>query len=747
MKVFLNIVITFCMLSSVKVILGQQYNTDSLRQVWENQQQSPKERLLAANYLVKQKSKPDYDSTDLHLINEALAFALENKEDSLLVHFTFRKTAYYLHKKLMDSATFFMWRSLELAEKLNRLEQLPWMVSLMRALAFNTDNSGFYNSFFQQLIGEIEQTNIEKILLGDCYMQVSYYHNNNSNYSESIKWVSKSLEIYESFNLRKQVASAHKRISILYSRDDKYAKAIEHCFEAIKIYEKVKDKQSLSRCYTDLMWLYGMIGDQDSEMKYIDKAIQLAREIPDSSNLAYNLNQLGDLKSNQNEIQEALENYLKALEIYIIIGERGPDFGVPWTYGNIGDIYQVEGHVALEKGNKAVALDLFNQALDYFEMRFEAEKKMKDPYAHGGGYTSFGRIYKSLSEAVPNNQKAEMLTKSKYNFELALNIREKEKDRSSIYYLHEQLSIVCQLYGNIEQAFYHLKVSEKYFDSLQFTEARKSATLLQQQFEFDKIEAIKAIEEETKRKRQQYIVGSLVTILFFVVVFLVVVFKQRNNIRKERNKSEELLLNVLPSEVAEELKEKGESEARLFEEVTVIFTDFIQFTETAEKLTAKELVDEIDACFKAFDMIIQKHNIEKIKTIGDAYLAAAGLQQPKVTKPKDAVLAAIEFQEFILNRKKQKEAKREHSFDMRVGAHTGRVVAGIVGVKKFQYDIWGDTVNTASRIESYSNAGKVNISQVTYNFIKDDPEFTFESRGKIEVKGKGEINMYFVSLA
>jgi class 3 adenylate cyclase len=207
-----------------------------------------------------------------------------------------------------------------------------------------------------------------------------------------------------------------------------------------------------------------------------------------------------------------------------------------------------------------------------------------------------------------------------------------------------------------------------------------------------------------------------------------------------------LLLNILPSEIAIELKEKGQAKARKFDRVSILFTDFKEFTQTSEKLTATELVSKINYCFKAFDEIIEKYKIEKIKTIGDAYMAAGGLPVLTEESVKNTVLAGLEMQSFIDKTKAELDIEKEISFEMRVGIHTGPVVAGIVGVKKFQYDIWGDTVNTASRMETNGEVGKVNISGDTYEIIKSDPSFSFESRGKIKVKGKGEINMYFVNL-
>lgn len=218
--------------------------------------------------------------------------------------------------------------------------------------------------------------------------------------------------------------------------------------------------------------------------------------------------------------------------------------------------------------------------------------------------------------------------------------------------------------------------------------------------------------------------------------------EQNEVIRIERDKSDKLLLNILPKEVADELKETGHSEAHQFENVSVLFTDFVNFTQVSEHLTPKELVAEIHTCFKAFDGIMEKYGLEKIKTIGDAYLAVSGLPTSDERHAHRVVGAALEIRNFVEKHKKENIIKQKEFLDIRMGIHSGPVVAGIVGVKKFAYDIWGDTVNTAARMEQSSEPGKITISETTHAFVADS--FEFEDRGKVKVKNKGELHMYFV---
>jgi class 3 adenylate cyclase len=201
-------------------------------------------------------------------------------------------------------------------------------------------------------------------------------------------------------------------------------------------------------------------------------------------------------------------------------------------------------------------------------------------------------------------------------------------------------------------------------------------------------------------------------------------------------------MNILPASTAEELKEHNSVRPVRYESATVLFTDFKGFTKIAELVTPEELVRELDDCFRMFDEIVQRHGLEKIKTIGDAYMCAGGLPQPNTTHALDAVKAGIEMVRGLHRMMEQKAAEGKPVFQMRVGIHTGPVVAGVVGSHKFAYDIWGDTVNTAARMEQGSEPGRVNISGATYELVKE--VFPCMYRGALEAKNKGAIEMYFV---
>lgn len=235
------------------------------------------------------------------------------------------------------------------------------------------------------------------------------------------------------------------------------------------------------------------------------------------------------------------------------------------------------------------------------------------------------------------------------------------------------------------------------------------------------------------------VAGQFIFVQMFCGVLVIVL---KNHFNEERQKSERLLINILPEAIAEELKLTNHVLPLQYLSASVLFTDFVAFSLIAREMQPKELVAELDRCFSFFDQVVDRHRMEKIKTIGDSYMCVGGLPIGNSTHAVDSVLAALEMCRFMELVKEAKSAAGERYWEVRFGINTGPLVAGVIGERKFTYDVWGDTVNTASRMESSGEPGRINISAATYEAVKD--YFECESRGPVMVKHVGMVEMYFV---
>ncbi|TNE66632.1 MAG: hypothetical protein EP344_02305 [Bacteroidetes bacterium] len=338
-----------------------------------------------------------------------------------------------------------------------------------------------------------------------------------------------------------------------------------------------------------------------------------------------------------------------------------------------------------------------------------------------------------ITRLIETQNKQESVSSQRLNYE-------KERQRLQAE-LEAQREEIDRMSMNQLKAAFLLNERAKKLDSLQFQNRIDSLNVV----------AAKLALQESESTRNFYLAGLIAVILLAGGVTFSFLRARQNArllseknkiIRKEKERSENLLLNILPSLVAEELKKQGSTSARYFEDVSVLFADFVGFSRIAEKLTPQELVNELDTCFKAFDEIVTKYNLEKIKTIGDAYMVAGGIPHGGGSQIRDMVRAALEMQNWLAKWNIERRKQKLPIFDARIGIHRGPVVAGVVGSRKFAFDIWGDTVNIASRIESAGEGGKINISGEVFKIIEND--FSCEYRGKIPAKNKGEIDMYFV---
>ncbi len=366
-------------------------------------------------------------------------------------------------------------------------------------------------------------------------------------------------------------------------------------------------------------------------------------------------------------------------------------------------------------------------------------------------------------EADKKAQELELLKKTTALQEAELANRELEKDRALQELLLAEERLAAE---RKDREIKDLKVQQQ----LQESELRRGE--LEQERQKQEIRVLTQEKEISElnlqkiRSRNLFLAGAtLLSLIILVIIIRSWRFARRTNrkladqrskiqqqkeaiesqydiIKTEREKSERLLLNILPEETAAELKEKGYASPKHYDRVTVLFTDFVGFTQVTEKMTPEAVIRELDYCFLEFDKIIDRHNLEKIKTIGDSYMCAGGIPVANNTNPFDVIRAALEIRDFMDSTRKAREARGEEYWQLRIGVNTGPVVAGVVGKNKFAYDIWGDAVNLASRMESSGEAGKVNISGETYEIVKG--QFRCTHRGKVKAKNKGEVDMYFV---
>ncbi len=553
------------------------------------------------------------------------------------------------------------------------------------------------------------------------------------NYPEALKKYGEGIQLAEKENDTNGAAMMLMRTGFIYHDNEDLVKAIEYYKKALKLFEKDENLDGIGNIYNEFGSIYFAKGDYKKSLEYYEKCLVINKTEGDVLGNAAIYGNIGRVYLELGDFEKALENTNKSM---VLDTDADNQLGIASGLSTLGNIYSEQG-----KNTEAVA---------YLEKSAAISEKIKDIQGLCGTLLSLSDIYLDLE----NYQKA--ITYCKRTLELSKTTGDLGSQEDACDCLYDAYKSI----GNQNQSMFYLEQMISISDSI-----KSEDTLLKmQQMEFAKqvladsllqiekeMKVTLAHEQEVREKDRNRNIAIAVGVMFLLLSIGLFsrwryIKKAKAVIEKEKDRSESLLLNILPSAIAEELKEKGEAEARDFDMVTILFSDFKGFTEKSEHLTAKELIEEINQCFKAFDGICETYGIEKIKTIGDAYMAAGGLPVPSDDAVTNAVLAAIEMQSFISKRIEAEKDHKDTAFEMRVGIHTGPVVAGIVGVKKFQYDIWGDTVNIASRMESNGEIGKVNISEYTHELIKNDSRFEFESRGMVEVKGKGELEMWFVNL-
>ena len=519
-------------------------------------------------------------------------------------------------------------------------------------------------------------------------LNIGFQELTNAQYDKAFTTFNQSLRLFREINDIVGIAQANYNLGLVYLRLGDYENAMEAQQECIRIRKEIKDEDGIASCKSQTAFINFQFGLNETALQEYDECINIWRKNGNKAGLASALMALGNIKMKLNDLENAKKYLTESLNIRKELNEINGWLG---SINYLSDVY-------LKEGNTGEALCLLSDAL-------ATALNQPQPFAPGVCRlrTNLAKVYGQLSDH----------TNAILQLEHALSLAIETKQQYQLYDIYYELAKLYKSAHSYERA---LNYYEKFHESKQDVISLNASAKLRNLEMLNKVE-LREKEIEIHRLKN-------------------IELKKKNTIIKdEKKKSEELLLNILPRQTAMELKKNGNTKTRQYKLCTVLFSDFVSFTNTAEKLSPGELVKRLDSYFRAFDEIITSHNIEKIKTIGDAYMAAGGVPDANTTNPIDVVAAALKIQLYVKD-------QDDPLFKIRIGIHSGSVIAGIVGNKKFAYDIWGDTVNIASRMESSGESGKINISGTTYELVKD--KFNCIYRGKIEAKKKGMIDMYFV---
>lgn len=607
---------------------------------------------------------------------------------------------------------------------------------------------------------------------------------------EAVSFFQKALLIREGLGDRPGVASLHNNIGNVMENGGDYLGAFKRYQQSLKIREELRDSSRILRAYYNIANVLEKMADYQESLDYIFRYLEGADTTQDAEGVANAWNIVGNIRTETHRYEEADTAYHKSMELHRRLGNEWQQAS---ALNNIANLNDSKGEERMEAGDSSDStLMLFQEALRLHEEARQIRLRLEDQAGEAESLNNLGYVLKNIGSFHEKKgdkaaaQKAWLETES--YFDRSLKIREALADRAGIMEvfngkadvrrrqgrLAEALGYTRRYYGiaveiqdkkfqqsglkDLARIHYDLGQYQKAYDYRKQYDELRYSTFNEERIKLEerrmavytdrkKQQAIEMQDKEIKLQEAQLqtantIRNSLLGGGLLLLLLAGVLFNRNKIIQREKQRSEDLLLNILPAQTAEELKRNGKAKARRFDAVSVLFTDFKSFTQIAEKTTPESLVAELDECFRAFDEIATRYGIEKIKTIGDAYLCAAGLPVPAADHAERIVEAALDMQAFLVGFRERQRLAGFPEFFCRIGIHTGPVVAGVVGQKKFAYDIWGDTVNMAARMEQSGEPNQVNISASTYEAVKD--RFRCQARGMVLAKNKGELEMFFV---
>ncbi len=566
---------------------------------------------------------------------------------------------------------------------------------------------------------------------------VAAYHRGQA--AQSISRYEQALRIRRQLGDHRGELESYHNLGLMYAETSNLLRALHYFDTGLHQAETLRDSAWIGNYTRTLGDIYGDMGEADLQLQYLRRSFRMLSRSRDLSSFA----EVSVVLGNAYLLQGQPDSAARLLRRGLALARRtGDDVQVAVAQ-------RLLGQLALRAGSP-------DSAEAYIQTALRLQQQQNYAIGIGATLSALGRV------AAARQQWARAIQLT----EQGLAHARRAGTTSQQVDIELQLSDYYAATSAAAPALVHFRRYVALRDTIRAEQSQR--TVLRQQMESeaarrettqraarDKEQVVAAAEIRRQRLLRNALAAGALALLT-VAALLAQRFRASQRARRvighakevaerERDRADELLLNILPAETAAELKTTGKALARQHEQVTVLFSDVVGFTQLAETLSPQELVSTLDAYFGAFDALCGEYNLEKIKTIGDAYLLTGGLNGQPAAAPLAVVRCALAMQAAATRLAVERAALGLPIFQLRIGIHTGPVVAGIVGVRKFAYDIWGDTVNTAARMEQGGEAGRVNVSQVTYALIAD--EFVCVPRGRIEAKHKGAIAMYFVEAA
>jgi class 3 adenylate cyclase len=582
--------------------------------------------------------------------------------------------------------------------------------------------------------------------------------------SEALQYCHEAIELARKLDFKKGLAQAYKCAGLAHFGKGEFAETISDWQESRLVFESIGDKSGVANILSNIGAVYYGFGEDTKALEFYFEARKTAEATNDSLRIVTTMINIGAI------YLKKPVTYDKAIEIYLAtlpLAEALRDQDAIGTASvNLGEAY-------FKKGDYPSALTCYIRSRTAFENSSSGDlpftlTSIGNVYAQQGDYKSaLLNQQRALDLSISRNARPGMLAAL---LGMANTYRLKGQYPDAVESFKKAQVIAKEINSNFELRDAYAGLADLHASAADFSNAYKYQVLLtqikdtlylnsndnlitQQQLGYDLVKKEGEVElQKLAIQKQRIIKNSFLAGLISILIIAFVVYRNylskvkiNRLLDKQKDQIESLLLNILPQEVARELQDQGAAIPRDYQSVSVLFTDFKDFSKIAEGLSPNDLVTELDQYFQEFDNIIERNNLEKIKTIGDAYMCAGGIPTENSTHPMNIVKAGLEMQAFMHVQNRLRQDKGMVPWGLRIGVHTGPIVAGVVGRKKYAYDIWGNTVNIASRMESNGEVGKVNISSATYNMVKDS--YKCEYRGKISAKNIGEIDMYFIDSA